>query len=53
MKVDMWPSVLEVPGYCYCADSALFLRPENCVTVAIIKMDCKQYCNYCASVHTV
>lgn len=29
------------------AGSALFSRPENCVTVAIIKMDCKQYYNYC------
>lgn len=34
------------------AGSALFSRPKNCVTVASIKMDCKQYCNYCARVHT-
>lgn len=35
------------------AGRVLFSRPENCVTVAVIKMDCKQYCSYNASVHTV
>lgn len=34
------------------AGSTLFSRPKSCVTVANIKMDFKQYCNYRASVHT-
>lgn len=59
MKVDTYMAS-QPPGHLFLktlalagAGRVLFSRPENCVTVAVIKMDCKQYCSYNASVHTV